>query len=169
MFDLKPVALGSMLNDMLWSIRPQVGAKALSLAIEVAEDLPNIVADAHYLRSALLQLLDNARRYTDVGSITIRAAHVGDRVRVDISDTGHGISSDLSEHLFMRFTRGSDGINSAERGIGLGLAIARQLIERQGGMLWLDSTSEHGSTFSLTLQCVHEETQHSNNAIATAA
>jgi signal transduction histidine kinase len=88
---------------------------------------------------------------------------------VDISDTGQGIEADLSEHLFTRFTRGSEGINSAERGIGLGLAIARQLIERQGGLLWLDSTSEHGSTFSFTLPCIHEHNHHNDSAIATAA
>ena len=90
-------------------------------------------------------------------------------MRVDISDTGCGIGPDLNEHLFTRFTRGSEGINSAERGIGLGLAIARQLIERQGGSLWLDSTSEQGSTFSFTLPCIHEDTHHNDSAIATAA
>jgi signal transduction histidine kinase len=168
-FDIEPIALGSLLNDMLWSIRPQIAAKGLSLKIDVAEGLPNVLADAHQLRGVLHQLLDNARRYTDAGSITIRAADAGDRVRVDISDTGHGIGPDLNEHLFTRFTRGSDGINSAERGIGLGLAIARQLIERQGGTLWLDSTSEQGSTFSFTLPCIHEDTHHNESAIATAA
>jgi signal transduction histidine kinase len=90
-------------------------------------------------------------------------------VRVDISDTGQGIDAILSEHLFTRFTRGSEGINSAERGIGLGLAIARQLIERQGGALWLESTSAHGSTFSFTLPCIHEQAYHNDSAIATAA
>jgi signal transduction histidine kinase len=168
-FDIEPVALEGVLNDMLWSVRPQIAAKELSLAIEIPERLPNVLADAHQLRSVLQQLLDNARRYTDIGSITICAAHAGDHVRVDISDTGRGISPDLSENLFTRFTRGSEGINSAERGIGLGLAIARQLIERQGGALWLANTSKHGSTFSFTLPCIHEDTHHNDSAIATAA
>jgi signal transduction histidine kinase len=168
-FDIEPIAFGGVLNDMLWSIRPQIAAKGLSLTIDVAAGLPNVLADAHQLRSVLQQLVDNARRYTNAGSITIRATFTGELVRVDISDTGQGIEADLSEHLFTRFTRGSEGINSAERGIGLGLAIARQLIERQGGMLWLDSTSEHGSTFSFTLPCIHEHNHHNDSAIATAA
>jgi len=128
-----------------------------------------VLADRHQLRSALYQLIDNARRYTDAGSITISAEWDGANVRLDIADTGHGIDSELTEHLFTRFTRGSEGINSAERGIGLGLAIAQQLIERQGGSLWLDRTSACGSTFSLTLLCADEDTIHSAGAIATAA
>jgi signal transduction histidine kinase len=168
-FDIEPIVLGGVLNDMLWSVRPQIATKGLSLAVDVPEGLPNILADAHQLRGVLQQLLDNARRYTATGAITIRAAQAGDRVRVDISDTGQGISPDLSEHLFTRFTRGSEGINSVERGIGLGLAIARQLIERQGGALWLDSTSEHGSTFSFTLPCSDEDTHRKDSSIATAA
>jgi signal transduction histidine kinase len=165
--DIEPVALGDVLNDTLWSIRAQVAAKGLSLVVVVPDDLPCILADTHQLRSALHQLLDNARRYTDSGTIRIQVSRQGDQVRVDISDTGRGIDPDLLEHLFTRFSRGSDGINSTERGIGLGLAIARQLIEQQGGALWLEHTSDGGSTFSLMLPCV--DANHSNNIIATAA
>jgi signal transduction histidine kinase len=71
--------------------------------------------------------------------------------------------------LFMRFARGSEGINSAERGIGLGLAIARELIERQGGRIWLANTSDHGSTFSFVLPCVHTHTVTYDTDLATAA
>jgi signal transduction histidine kinase len=165
--DIEPVALSGILNDTLWSIRAQVVAKGLSLVVTVPDDLPRILADTHQLRSALHQLLDNARRYTDSGTIRIQASRQGDQVRVDISDTGRGIAPDLLDHLFTHFTRGSEGINSTERGIGLGLAIARQLIEQQGGTLWLDTTSEQGSTFSLTLPCA--DANHNDNIIATAA
>jgi signal transduction histidine kinase len=166
-FEIEPVALGDVLSDTLWSIRAQVAAKGLTLVVAIPENLPRILVDSHQLRSALHQLLDNARRYTNLGTIHIQASQQGEQVRVDISDTGSGISPELFEHLFTRFTRGSEGINSAERGIGLGLAIARQLIEHQGGALWLDSTSEHGSTFSITLPCVDENCN--SNIIATAA
>jgi signal transduction histidine kinase len=166
-FEIEPIALNDVMNDMLWSVRTQIVAKGLSLDVAIPHDLPSVLADAHQLRSALQQLLDNARRYTDNGSISIRASRNGNQVRIDITDTGRGISPDLAEHLFSRFTRGSEGINSAERGIGLGLAIARQLIERQGGTIWLESTSQQGSTFSLALLCVDEN--HNDSFIATAA
>jgi signal transduction histidine kinase len=166
-FEIEPVALNPVVNDMLWSLRTQIAAKGLALTVAVPHDLPNVLADAHQLRGALQQLLDNARRYTDSGSITIHAARAGDCIRVDVVDTGRGIDPDLVKHLFTRFTRGSEGINSAERGIGLGLVIARQLIERQGGALWLEHTSKQGSTFSFTLPYTDE--QHNDNVIATAA
>jgi signal transduction histidine kinase/HAMP domain-containing protein len=167
--DLGPVDLGGVLDSMIWPIRSAVDAKGLALIIELQEDLPEIVADEPQLRIVLYQLLDNARRYTDHGSIAIRACRYDDQVRVDISDTGRGISPDFCEHLFTRFTRGSEGINSAERGIGLGLAIARELIERQHGTIWLDHTSDHGSRFSFMLPCVHADPREQNTSLATAA
>jgi signal transduction histidine kinase len=168
-FKLEAFALRQYLDDLLWPLRAQIAAKGLALRVDVPDDLPYVLADSHQLRSAFQQLIDNARRYTDKGTITIRAQCTGAHLRIDITDTGHGISADLSEQLFTRFTRGSEGINSAERGIGLGLAIARQLIERQGGTLWLDSTSEQGSTFSFTLACTDEGTNYNDGVIATAA
>jgi|HigsolmetaAR202D_1030399.scaffolds.fasta_scaffold09008_1 signal transduction histidine kinase len=166
-FDMAPVAVASVVKDALWSQRSQMIAKGLELEIDVPEDLPLVFADSHQLRSALQQLLDNAKRYTQAGKISIRATHEGDDVRIDISDTGQGISEELSPQLFTRFSRGEQGINSAERGIGLGLTIARQLIERQGGSLWLESTSEQGSTFSLKIPCAKETLDE--HCIATAA
>jgi signal transduction histidine kinase len=117
----------------------------------------------------LNQLIDNARRYTAAGTITICASYEAERVRIAVSDTGRGIDPELAEHLFTRFTRGSEGINSAERGIGLGLAIAKELIERQGGAIWLDQTSDQGSTFVITLPSANAN-QHYNQAnLASAA
>jgi signal transduction histidine kinase len=127
------------------------------------------MADEPQLRIVLHQLLDNARRYTDRGWVAIRATHISSQVRVDITDTGRGISSDFSEHLFTRFARGAEGINSAERGIGLGLAIARELIVRQEGQIWLERTSDQGSTFSFTLPCLQTESYIQDSSLATAA
>jgi signal transduction histidine kinase len=168
-FQLEHVSLGDVLNELLWSLSAQVAAKGLVLSVDIPDDLPPVLADKHQLRSALHQLIDNARRYTDAGSIAIIAERDGSNVRLDVADTGHGIDSELAEHLFTRFTRGSEGIHSAERGIGLGLVIAKQLIERQGGSLWLDKTSAQGSTFSLTLLCADENTTYNAGIIATAA
>lgn len=168
-FEIGPVHLAEILDDLLWSLRPAIMSKGLDLQVSLADNLPPLLADSQQLRNVLYQLLDNARRYTDVGSITIHAVHAGDQVRVDICDTGPGIGPELAEYLFTRFTRGSEGINSSERGIGLGLAIAKLLIERQEGTIWLDSTSSHGSTFSLMVPCVRAESHYNINVLATAA
>ena len=167
--DLEPVGLSGALDGVIWPIRAALSAKGLELVIDLPEDLPEIVADEPQLRIVLYQLLDNARRYTDRGWVAVRATHQSNLVRVDITDTGRGISSDFCEHLFTRFARGAEGINSSERGIGLGLAIARELIERQEGEIWLDHTSDQGSTFSFTLPCIQAESCVRDSNLATAA
>mgnify|MGYP000402641746 CR=1 FL=1 len=117
--------------------------------------LPPVRADRQQLQVVLTQLLDNARRYTQAGSVFIRAHQHGDTVQVDITDTGPGISSEEFSQLFTRFHR-VEGNSSPERGGGLGLAIARQLIERQGGRVWAESTPGQGSTFSIALLVANE-------------
>jgi signal transduction histidine kinase len=149
--EIEPVELGDVLSNLLWPVRRAATAKGLALEIDVPDDLPQLMADEHQLRVVLQQLLDNACRYSDAGTITVAARAVDQAIRVDVSDCGRGIGPDLRERLFTRFSRGDQGINSAERGIGLGLAIARELIERQGGAIWLENTSDSGTTFSFTL------------------
>jgi signal transduction histidine kinase len=165
--DPEEVSLASLIEEISWTYKKQLEAKNLQLKIDIPDILPNIFADVYQLKNVILQLLDNARRYTDSGTITISAEKVDTFVQLNISDTGQGIDEELSQQLFTRFTRGSEGINSAERGIGLGLSIARQLIELQGGEVWLSHTSDQGSTFSIKVPCVHEKSIDS--AIATAA
>ena len=168
-FEVEPVGLRRVVDDLLWALRPAIAAKGLQLVIDVPPDLPDLLADAHQLRNVLNQLLDNARRYTSAGTVRLHAQQQGDLVRVDVSDTGCGIGPELSKRLFTRFSRGVEGNNSPERGIGLGLAIARMLLEHQGGQIWLESTSEQGSTFSFTLPCANANPQHHNAAFAPAA
>jgi signal transduction histidine kinase len=167
--DIEQVELNHMLDDLLWAHRKSIATKGLGLVLDIPDDLPEIIADPQQLRIALNQLIDNARRYTDAGTLAIRACCEADQVKIAIIDTGRGIDPELAEHLFTRFTRGSQGINSAERGIGLGLAIAKELIERQGGAIWLEATSDQGSTFIITLPSAHAN-QHYNHAnLASAA
>src|SRR5205085_3702716 len=119
-FNIEPMRLDSVLDEMLWLVRTALAAKNLELFVSLPDDLPDVLADPVQLRNALHQLLDNARLYTDFGSVSIRATQQEALVRIDISDTGCGIGDELREQLFTRFMRGADGINSHERGIGLG-------------------------------------------------
>jgi signal transduction histidine kinase len=167
--DIECVDLNYLLNDLLWSHRKSIAAKGLRLVIDIPNDLPEITADPQQLRIILNQLIDNARRYTDAGTLAIRACSEDDRVKIAIADTGRGIDPELAEHLFTRFTRGSEGINSAERGIGLGLAIAKELTERQGGTIQLAETSDRGSIFVITLPSAHADQHHNQADLASAA
>jgi signal transduction histidine kinase len=166
---LEPLHLRHALDNIFWPIRKAMAAKELELIVDIPEDLPDILADEQHLRIVVQQLLDNARRYTECGTVTLRARQVQGLIRIDVVDTGPGISPEFADHLFTRFARGAQGINSAERGIGLGLAIARELVERQGGHIWLERTSERGSIFSLTLPCSQSVAVAQDANLATAA
>jgi len=166
---VEPVDLGAALESVLWPIRKAITLKGLELIVDIPDDLPELLADETHLRIVVQQLLDNARRYTESGTVKLTARVTDQMVRVDISDTGYGISAEFWEHLFTRFARGSEGINSSERGIGLGLAIARELVERQGGKIWLERTSSYGSIFSFTLPLAQPSAVSRDAALVTAA
>jgi signal transduction histidine kinase len=143
------------IEGALAPMRNAFAKKEIELRVETQEALPPVKADRQQLHVILTQMLDNARRYTQAGSVTVRATQQGGMVRVDITDTGPGISPDEFQQLFTRFHR-VEGNNSPERGGGLGLAIVRQLVERQGGNVWAESVPDHGSIFSFTLPIAHE-------------
>ena len=157
MFQPEVLNLADLLQDELRPVRRMARTKDLQIELDLAEDLPLVLADDQQLRTALRQLFDNACRYTQQGQVTVRAFRQNTSVRIDICDSGPGIDPGLQQQLFTRFTRGSEGINSTERGIGLGLALARELIEPQHGQLWLDQTCADGSTFSLTIPYAEAE------------
>jgi signal transduction histidine kinase/HAMP domain-containing protein len=155
--ELQPQDLEMVINMALAPLRQGFEQKRLSVTIELPADLPAVVGDREQLKRAFTQLLDNARRYTDQGGVTVRGLARDGAVQVDISDTGPGIAPDVLPRLFTRFQR-VEGNNSAQRGGGLGLAITRQLIERQGGSVRVSSTPGQGSTFSIVLQQANEHT-----------
>jgi signal transduction histidine kinase len=156
--DLEPLDLQRPIEEAAWPLQSLIKAKGLTLTIELPDEMPQVLADFDQVRMVMHQLLDNARRYTSAGEIAVHAVPCADHVQVSVRDTGRGIPADMQEQVFQRFIRGdgvSEGINSAERGIGLGLAICKQLIERQGGTIWVESAPGQGSTFYFTLRYAH--------------
>jgi signal transduction histidine kinase/HAMP domain-containing protein len=166
----EPQDLWIAVENAVAPLRRSFANKGLELHIDPMEDMPLVLADREQLRMILTQLLDNARRYTQSGSITVNARRLDGVVQLDISDTGPGIPPEERGRLFTRFHR-IEGNNSPERGSGLGLAITRQLVERQGGKVWAASEVGSGSTFSLSLPIASEHADAvlgQNNADATA-
>jgi signal transduction histidine kinase len=159
-FELEPVDLYELLHELRRPIHGLASAKGLELTFHIPGDLPPVLAAHQQLRTALHQVLDNACRYTDTGRVDVYVAHVGTFVQIDIVDTGRGIEPELRENLFSRFTRGSQGINSPERGLGLGLALARELLERQHGQIWIEQSSSAGATFRIIIQQSGDKTQN---------
>lgn len=172
--DLEPVDLQRPIEEAAWQLQSPIKAKGLTLTIDVPEEMPPVLADFDQLRMIMHQLIDNARRYTAQGGITVRAFQDAEFARVEVQDTGRGIPADMHEQVFQRFIRGdgvSEGINSTERGIGLGLAICKQLVERQGGTIWVTSTPGQGSTFCFTLRYANDtpSPEKSKTHLAAAA
>ncbi len=153
--NLEPLELKQIVEEAVWPLHSAIKAKDLELDIAIPDELPPVLGDMEQLRTIVQQLVDNAQRYTDSGSIHLSATREAQFVRVDVCDTGNGIAPHMHEQIFQRFIRGegtNEGINSAQRGIGLGLAIVKQLVERHGGRVWVTSTPGQGSTFSFTLR-----------------
>jgi signal transduction histidine kinase/ligand-binding sensor domain-containing protein/CheY-like chemotaxis protein len=125
-------------------------AKDIGFALELAEDLPEqLIGDALRIKQVLLNLANNALKFTDRGQVTLRAQRSADGLLLSVSDTGPGISEASQTRLFQRFEQEEGPQRSA--GSGLGLAICRELIDIMGGSIELESRLGHGSTFRVRL------------------
>ena len=149
--DPAPVKFPEFLETVDRMVRPQAQAKGLQFHLRTQGRVPQWVrADAKRLRQILINLLSNAIRFTDSGSISLQVNCHSDVVRFDIIDTGIGIAPQDQERIFMPFERGSAGRRASSTGTGLGLTITRMLTLLMGGELTLTSTPQ-GSTFSIRL------------------
>jgi signal transduction histidine kinase/HAMP domain-containing protein len=126
-------------------------AKGLELRREAPADLPQVVADRDGLMQVVINLLSNAVKFTERGSVTSRAAVAEEGIVVSVSDTGIGIAREDQEKVFEKFTQVGDTLTDKPHGTGLGLPICREIIERHGGRIWVESEVGSGSTFSFAL------------------
>lgn len=114
--------------------------------------LPNIFIDADKIRELMLNLTDNAIKYTQKGEVRITADKEGDSIMIKISDTGTGLSQEEISKLFQSFSRGISGIEFHPEGIGIGLYIARKFAELHNGRIWVESPGKGmGTTFYVAL------------------
>ena len=123
--------------------------KALGISLEIpGRSLPLITADRHMINRVITNLIDNAIKYTRSGGmVTVRVLDGKDDLLVQVEDTGDGIPAEHIPFLFDAFYRA----DRVQKGSGLGLAVARTIVEAHGGRIWVESTPGKGSTFSLTL------------------
>ncbi len=134
--------------------------KSQSVTVE-AHGTPHAMADRHVVRQALINLLDNAIKFSGTGGrIGVSVGNTADLVTIDVSDTGPGIPDEARELVFDRFYR-SHGSSDGTTGSGLGLSIARRAIEATGGTLSLERSSPQGSLFRIALPraSLHEHAQ----------
>jgi signal transduction histidine kinase len=144
--------LARLIPEVAGSLRPLIEAKRQRLRLELGEALPAVWADADRVTQILTNLISNAHKYTLVeGSITLAARRDDGFVRVDVSDTGIGLSPEDQAQLFTRYFRAHDRSPQAAGGTGLGLVITRLLVELHGGRITVSSAPGRGSTFTFSL------------------
>jgi GAF domain-containing protein len=147
------VAISDLVQDVVSSLANQITAKDQTLSVAVADDLPDVKLDRDRIIQVLTNLVSNANKYTpEGGSIGISARVDGPLLVVAVRDTGYGISEADLEKLFeTRFFRANNPNVQFVSGTGLGLVIARSLVEMHGGRIWAESVVEEGSTFTFTI------------------
>ena len=123
--------------------------KGLSLTMNVPDDLPAVLADETRLRQILRNLLENALKFTEKGEVLIGAYHKDEKVIFWVRDTGIGISEEDQKLIFDKFRQVPGGKGSG--GAGLGLSVAKELVEFHGGRIWIESELGKGSTFSFSI------------------
>ena len=144
--------LARLIPEVAGSLRPLIEAKRQRLRLDLGEALPAVWADQDRVTQILTNLISNAHKYTLVeGSITVAARRDDGFVRVDVSDTGIGLSPEDQAQLFTKFFRAHDRSPQAGGGTGLGLVITRLLVELHGGRITVSSAPGQGSTFSFSL------------------
>jgi two-component system cell cycle sensor histidine kinase PleC len=141
--------LSELVVDVLDQFGAQAEEKGLVLASQVGDE--QVYADPIRLRQVLLNLVGNAIKFTDEGSITISARQQGDRIAVSVEDTGCGIPAEMTERVFREFQQVDNSSTRRAGGTGLGLAIVRRIVELHGGEVTLQSIPGKGSTFSFTI------------------
>jgi signal transduction histidine kinase len=153
---LEPLAPGFCLAEVVEQLKPMAHSKGLSLTLEADDVLPLALGDSYRLRQVALNLVSNALKFTEKGGVVIRCGRLEgyDMLRIAVQDSGIGISPAALGYIFEAFRQADGSTTRRFGGTGLGLTIARKLIELQGGEVAVESVVGAGSTFSFTLPIV---------------
>jgi signal transduction histidine kinase len=148
---VEPYSVADMVATVLSATESLARAKNLGLGSAVAPGLPTGTGDARRLTQVLLNLVGNAIKFTDSGSVEVRAAQTGDRFEFSVVDTGFGIAPADQARVFEEFQQVDNSSTRKKGGTGLGLSISRKIVELHGGRITVESEVGKGSTFKVTV------------------
>jgi len=149
---LKNVALTKMIASLTRTMMPILTPRKQSLDAEIEEGLPLVYVDEDKIAQVLLNLVDNASKFSPDGSkLKVKAVSKGDLCQVSVIDNGIGIRKEDQERVFEPFSRLNNPLVKERGGTGLGLALVKQIVERYGGLIWVESKHEKGSRFIFTV------------------
>jgi signal transduction histidine kinase len=147
----EPYSIESLIQTAIAAMEPLAKVKGLDLRARVPESLPVGYGDERRLMQVLLNLIGNAIKFTEAGSVEISASTDDGRLRILLTDTGIGISPEDQSQIFGAFQQGSNANIPGQGGTGLGLAISRRIVEMHGGSISVHSKVGCGSTFVVDL------------------
>jgi signal transduction histidine kinase len=152
----EPITLGHFVTDVVQVHRAHAASKRLEFHLELGQDgpLPEILVDPVRLRQMINNLLNNAIKYTDTGSIRLAVESMGTEVYFEVSDTGCGIAQADFEAIFEKFGTVGGKIQRDKGGTGLGLSLVKNLATLMGGRILLESEIGKGSIFTLVIPVV---------------
>ncbi len=146
------INLRSVVEEALKPLRLQFREKGIRLEADIAQNTTEVPGDQQQLSWVITNLVSNALRYTPAdGVVTIHSDIAGDSVRVSVSDSGRGIPADAIEVIFDKFVQVKQSADATPGSVGLGLAIAKEVVEAHGGKIWVESSVGQGSTFFFTI------------------
>jgi PAS domain S-box-containing protein len=158
-----PLAAGDLVAEAVETQRVLAASSSLELRLDAPPDLPAVCGDHDRLLQVFENLIGNAMKFTDPGGrISVGAASRAGELVFWVADTGRGIAAESLPRVFGRFWQGAGG---ARGGAGLGLAIAKRIVEAHGGRIWVDSTPGRGSTFFFTIPEAHPAEERPSDAL----
>jgi signal transduction histidine kinase len=157
-YEMKPVQLNELMETILGLFSAQAGERNIQLNLVAEANLPEVMVDPQRFQQVVGNLIDNALRYAPEGStINLDIQRKADGIELSVADEGPGIPEDELEHVFDRFWRGEKSRARSTGGAGLGLSIARQLVEAQGGKIAARNRTPNGFEVLITLPVNRKE------------
>jgi len=154
--DFTEVSLAEIAKDVLVNLKPMISQNGHKLVADLDKKLPLILGDEVQLRQMVENLIGNAIKYTPAGGvIEVQANQDNDLLLFQVKDTGRGIPLDEQKRIFEPFYRGQN-VSEDTQGTGLGLAITKTVVDNHRGRIWLDSSVNQGSTFTIMLPFITE-------------
>ena len=154
---METVSVGDVIDRATAATSSLLEQKGLRLDKDIQHDLPAVTADTDRIIQVVINLISNAVKFTDAGSVTCRARLQGPEIVVSVIDTGVGITASDQPKVFERFKQVGDTLTDKPKGTGLGLPICREIVEHHGGRVWVESEPGKGSTFSFSLPLTAEQ------------
>jgi CheY-like chemotaxis protein len=165
---LETFEVQTLLNEVAATVQPMINKNGNQLTLEVAPEIGAMRADVTKVRQALFNLLSNASKFTDKGSITLRARRQGANLVFDVIDSGIGMTAEQVGRLFQAFAQADASTSKKYGGTGLGLALSRKFCQLMGGDLTVTSEYGKGSTFTATIPALVIEVAEESTPAASA-